>query len=116
MIKILLVFFGSPNDPDPKIQSKTISEIVRDNFNLTTCFISKTPKIKERFVVAGQACEDLVFECERFEGNRVESKVEGHEYVIFASFVSRLGAIKDEQEINSILEFRAEHRTPVKQT
>lgn len=105
-IKILLIKFGKVANPDPIIKGKKISELVREEFSVLTCYVSKVPKQGERFVVDSQGYDDFVFECVRFEGNKIKSQVDDHEYVVFASWVRNLSFIDDEDYKQSLLAFR----------
>lgn len=105
-VKILLVTFGKVAEPDPIINGKRISELVCEEFSVLTCYVSKVPQRGEHFVVDRQAYDDFVFECVRFEGKQIKSKVDDHEYVVFASWVRRLSFIDDEEYKQRLLDFR----------
>ncbi|EOV0101167.1 hypothetical protein ACOIXW_004809 [Vibrio parahaemolyticus] len=105
-IKILLIKFGKVAEPDPRVNHKLISELVREEFSVLTCYVNKIPKIGEHFVVERQGYEDLVFNCVRFEGNEIKSKVDDHEYVVFASWVRRFSFIEEDDYKQRLLEFR----------
>ncbi|MGU3229270.1 hypothetical protein ACVYFZ_18245 [Vibrio cholerae] len=105
-VKILLVKFGKVAEPDPMINGKRISELVREEFSVLTCYVSKVPQKGDHFVVDRQGYDDFVFKCVRFEGKQIKSEVDDHEYVVFASWVRRLSFIEDEDCKQRLLKFR----------
>ncbi|HIF9459156.1 TPA: hypothetical protein ACX6SN_003834 [Photobacterium damselae] len=104
--KVLLIKIGNINQPDPKINQDTISELVKTHFNIYTCYINKIPSIDEHFIVNSDLLDDFVFKCIRCDGKQIKSKVDDHEYIIFASWIRRLSYVKDKEYINKLNKFR----------
>ncbi len=106
LTKILLLSFGNPGEQDPAIVNQSFTQTAKGRISLSTHTITKIPQIGELFMVNGEAHGELVFKCIRVDGNELKSKVEGHEFVIFGTFVHRLAFIEDDQLRNKLMEFR----------
>ncbi len=104
--KILLLSFGNPGEHDPRIINNSFSQTAKDNISLSTHTITHIPNIGDLFMVGGDAYDDLVFKCVRYEGEKIKSNVDGHEFVIFGAFVHRLSFMNDEKLKRELLEFR----------
>lgn len=99
VFKIVLLSFGSIEREEKNFDDRLLKEPI-GALRYHSYEIYQLPEVGERFMVIGPACGDHIFRCHRIDDNKGLDKIEGHDYVVFASFVGRFAFAKPYEQKN----------------